>query len=179
MRTIAIHHHFEDTLAAEVIAGALLTLGQAALSSYPPGPQRVLALGAGDTLHNVVLWTQDAADSADMEALLRGIAIRRQRCLLLVEGGLEPPTEIITCPSWPMYDRSTPWVGYRRALRGLFDVPEERTQFPQPTGARAVPRKPVIAMGALPGAEVFEMLTSARALSGMALAGILLWALTH
>lgn len=113
MATIVIHHHVEDVLAAEVIGGALLAAASVRLAAWPGANSAALDWNAD----HVVVWTPDLAACGAFLQHLQGLAARRARCNLLVHREVAAPDHVIACPQFPLFDSTTSWVSYRRALR--------------------------------------------------------------
>jgi hypothetical protein len=118
MATIFIHHHQNDVLAAEVIAGALLSVAPVTLVASPAGaPQRTHA--SGPHAETIVIWTESAAGNEDMERTVRGLVARRTHFILLAHPDAEEPTSLGVGVSAPLFNRTTPWTTYRDAIRAL------------------------------------------------------------
>lgn len=132
MATIVIHHHAEDAMAAEVIGGALLPIGAVRLAAWPsPQPETL-----DWTAEHLIVWTPDLAACAAFFGYLQSLAARRAHCSLLVHAAVAPPHDVIACPSLPLFDATTPWTAYRRALRAtlLRGIPDSEPVYGPPPG---------------------------------------------
>lgn len=168
MTTIFLHHHAEDVLAAEVIGGVMLSVGPVAVTVYPPGPQRVVPLAVGERIENLVLWTPAAEDEPMMAVLLQSLAVRRAPCTVLVHPDADAPTRISHARMFPLFDRQSSWLEYRRALRALVAGADD----PQPerwSGMAALAQMAALQFPAL--------LSSGAMLPVAAVGGVLMWAL--
>jgi len=168
MTTIFLHHHAEDVLAAEVIGGAMLSLGQVAVTACPPGPQRVLPLPVGERIDNLVLWTPAAEDEPMMAVLLQSLAVRRAPCTVLVHADARAPTHLCAARMFPLFDRQTSWLEYRRALRELIAGPDD----PQPDRWSGM-----AALAQLAALQWPAAMSSAAFLPALATGGVLVWLL--
>lgn len=168
MPTIIVRHHSDDVLAAEIIAGALISIGRVFVISYPPGPQRIVQAPLDDTVENLVLWTHNATDDPGIVALMTSLASRRAPCTALLPHDVEPPTQPIDCATWPLFDRSTAWTEYRSTLRERFG---RGSPHPPQRWAASAAVAQFVALR-LPGIVAFPQFVPA-----LLIGGVLVWAL--
>lgn len=161
MTTVCIHHHEDDTFAAEVIAGALLSGARVRLQAYPAS---LLGLPEGRPRRagwHLLLWTLPAQQHDVISAMARLLHAGGARYLLLRRRDAVVPSRAGPDEQWPMFERGCDWEEYRGMLRMRLGIGD------------FLPPEPVLRGMTLP-----QILTADFPLTmTVAAGGALLWAL--
>lgn len=130
MGTICIHHHEYDTLAAELIGGALLSVARIRLQCYAPSLFGLPPAHTRRADRHLIVWTVSAQQHDVMRAVARLLDAHDETYLLLRRRDAPVPASAGIDNQWPIFEKGCDWNEYRGMLRKRIGLAPEDVEDP-------------------------------------------------